>query len=111
MKVRLQLKITVEKFANNHSNGKRHFYKWLSLIEDADWNEPKDMIKTYPCNLLGGGSNRVIFDVGGNGNNSYRIICEYVFCLKLIRLYINWIGTHEEYNALSEHQKRTISNY
>jgi mRNA interferase HigB len=111
MRVRLQLRLTVEKFADNHSNGKNHFYKWLAVIEDADWEEPKDMLKTYAGNLLSNGSNRVIFDIGGNGRNAYRMICEYVFGRKLIRLYVNWIGTHEQYNALTEQQKRTISDY
>lgn len=111
MRVRLQLKLTVEKFADNHSNGKRHFYKWLASIENADWEEPKDMLETYSGNLLGNGSNRIIFDIGGNGSNAYRIICEYMFGRKLVRLYVNWIGTHEEYNSLTPLQKRTISNY
>lgn len=117
MKVRLFRPDTIEEFADHHGNGKKHFIGWLNAIKFADWKEPKDITSTIKGNLLGNGSNRVVFDIGGNSSNSFRIICEYKFdCsyknqVKKIHLYINWIGTHEEYNRLSNEEKRTISNF
>ncbi len=118
MKVRLFLKETIEEFAENHANGKKHFANWLTVIKDVEWEEPNHITASLSGNLLGNGSNRVVFDIGGNGRNAFRLICSYKFRLYYkksdtykVHLYVNWIGTHEEYNALTEEQKITISIY
>ena len=111
MKVRLSRVDTVEDYSKSHSNAGVYFRNWLDAIEEADWEEPADITSAFSGNLLGGGSNRVVFDIGGNGRNSHRMICEYAFGLKLVRLYVNWIGSHERYNALSNKDKLTISVY
>ncbi len=118
MRIRLFREDTVEDFANGHSNGKKLFAAWLTAIKYANWEEPIEITKTAKGNLLGNGCDRVVFDVGGNGKNAFRIICEYKFgCpykkskTKKVHLYVNWIGTHEEYNALTDEQKRIISQF
>lgn len=109
MRVRLLKEKTVRDFAQNHANAEDHFKNWLqTVLKYADWKEPNDITDTVKGNLLGGGSNRVVFDIGGNGPNACRIICEYFFGQKKVHLYVNWIGTHEEYNRLTEPEKRTI---
>jgi len=109
MKVHLVKRITVEKYAGKHSNGKKHFDSFLASIEDGEWTTPQDMLLSYSGNLLN--SKRVVFDVGGNGSNSFRIICEFMFGRKQVHLYVCWIGTHEAYNHLTEEQKITINTY
>lgn len=118
MKVRLFRQDTIEEFAENHANGKKHFKGFLTAIKYADWEEPADITNTVKGNLLGNGSNRVVFDIGGNGSNAFRIICEYKFGLYYkkidvfkVHLYVNWIGTHEAYNKIGEKEKLTISIY
>ncbi len=118
MKVRLFLEATIEDFANHHASGKKLFTAFLTTVKNAEWEEPGDITKTVKGNLLGNSSDRVVFDIGGNSSNSFRIICGYKFgCYYKksesykVHLYVNWIGTHEQYNALTEEQKRTISQY
>ncbi len=111
MKVRLVKQNTIDDFVKIHANGKIHFDTWLFKIKLADWMRPSDIAKTYKSNLLSGSSNRVIFDLGGNSKNSFRMICDYLFGRKYVHLYINWIGTHEEYNQLSEEDKKKIAQY
>ena|ERR1044072_4704131 len=118
MKVRLYLQETIEAFADNHANGKKLFESWFTAINNADWKEPNDITKTAKGNLLGNGSDRVVFDIGGNSSNAFRIICGYKFGLYYkksktykMHLFVNWVGTHEEYNALTDEQKRTINRY
>jgi len=109
MRVRLLTKDPVEDFADNHANGRKHFNKWLIEVKYADWTVPEDLLKTYTGNLLG--NNRVVFDLGGNGRNAFRMICTFIFGRRKVRLYVNWIGTHEEYNSLSAEEKMTVWNY
>ena len=111
MKVRLLRKDTVEDFANAHTNGKIHFEKFLNIFKYAVWLVPLDIVCSYPGNLLGNGSDRVVFDVGGNGRNAFRIICKFAFGRKFVRLYVAWIGTHEEYNRLTLNYKLTVWSF
>jgi mRNA interferase HigB len=111
MRVRLVKGKTVEQYARRHANGRTHFEGWLEAIEYAHWAEPADILRTYRGNLLGGSSARMVFDLGGDGSNSFRIICGYKFGRKYVHLYVKWIGTHERYNHLTNEQKRTISEY
>ncbi len=111
MRVRLIKRTTVDHFAKEHANGKIHFDSWLLIIKFADWLEPADITNSCKGNLIGGSSNRVVFDLGGNGRNSFRIICEYKFGIKYVHLYVNWIGTHEKYNSLTQEDRKTIDRF
>lgn len=65
MKVRLFLQGTIEDFANHHASGKKLFASFLTVIKNAEWEEPGDITKTVKGNLLSNGSDRVVFDIGG----------------------------------------------
>ncbi|MFD2164083.1 type II toxin-antitoxin system HigB family toxin [Paradesertivirga mongoliensis] len=47
--------------------------------------------------LFGKGSNRVIFEIGGN---NFRMICKYVFGAKQAHLSVCWMGTHADYDKI-----------
>jgi len=70
----------------------------------------RDIKRTFPsADLLGNGSNRVVFNIAGN---SYRMICAYVFGQAMVHCYIKWIGTHSEYTKLCEkNEQYTVSSY
>ena len=53
--------------------------------------------------ILGKGSQRAVFNVGGN---NYRIICKYQFGKTRVHLFVCWIGTHAEYNKLCNDERR-----
>lgn len=109
MRVRLIKKTIVVQFAETHANGRTHFYRWLDIIDEADWDEPLHIRASYRADFIG--RNRVIFDIGGNGSNAYRIICHYHFGKRKAHLYVNWIGTHEAYNRLTPHDKLNVLLY
>jgi mRNA interferase HigB len=74
------------------------------LLKQAEWETPGDMAATYgSADLLGKGSNRVVFDIAGN---SYRMICKYHFGVTRVHLYIKWIGTHAEYTKLCDNYEQ-----
>ena len=71
---------------------------------------PMDLISTFAnADLLGKATKRVIFNIGGN---KYRMICTYHFGKKWVHLFVNWIGTHDEYTRLCKLKiQYTISDY
>jgi len=104
MIVRLIKKKTIEDFALQNANSRSSFKLWLSIIKLADWETPDDITATFgSADLLGNGSNRVVFDIGGN---NYRMICKYHFSKTLVHLYIKWIGSHSEYDKLCDKNKQ-----
>ena len=98
MKVHLIKKQAVEDFVAGHADGRRPFENWLSMVKYANWVTPADIQQTFgAADLLGGGHNRVVFNIGGN---KYRIICKYHFGNTKVHLFVCWIGTHGEYDYL-----------
>jgi len=98
MKVRLVKRKTIEDYVQDNARSRSSFRIWLTNLKFADWSEPNDILRTYgSADLLGRGSSRIVFDIGGN---NYRMICKYLFGETKTHLYIKWIGTHAEYSEL-----------
>lgn len=110
MKIHLVKKITIEKYYKEHPASKESFIAWLDRLKKADWNNPGDMHTTFTTvDLLGKGSQRVVFDIGG-GN--FRMICRYGFGENEVHLFICWIGSLSEYDKINKGGKQyTIKLY
>lgn len=110
MKVRLIKRKSIEDFAFKNARSRNSFGIWLTILKQSDWNEPGDIADTYgSADLLGNGSNRVVFDIAGN---NYRMICKYHFGITRLHLYIKWIGTHAEYTKLCDNNEHyTVDIY
>jgi len=110
MKVHLIRKETIESYTKRNAQSRTGFDEWCSKLKYADWEESEDMQATFPSvDLLGNGSSRVVFDIGGN---KYRMIVKYGFGDKEVHLFICWIGTHAEYDKLCKaNEQYTISLY
>ena len=64
----------------------------------TDWNEPNNIISTFnSADILGKGSDRIIFNIGGN---NCKLVCKYHFENMKVHLFVKWIGTHAEYTKL-----------
>lgn len=73
MRVHLIRKETIENYIRLNARSSTSLEDWLAKLSNADWEQPGDIKKTYgSADLLGKGSNKVIFDLGGN---NYRMIC------------------------------------
>ena len=98
MKVNLIKRQTVQNYIDGHAPGRRSFEYWLTSIKYADWNNPEDIQKTFgTADLIGNGSDRIVFDIGGN---NYRLIAKYYFAEVKAHLFVKWIGTHTEYDEI-----------
>lgn len=108
MKVHLIKQTTIEAFVRHSARSRPSFALWLAKVKYADWTIPEDMQYTFAsADLLGGGSNRVVFDIAGN---TYRMICRYAFGEKQVHLFICWIGTHAQYDKLCKEEKQYSIN-
>lgn len=110
MRVHLIKKQSIEEFISKNNQSKLSFEVWYSIIKRADWKTPGDIISTFnSADILGNSSGRVVFNIGGN---RYRIICKYYFGIRMIHLFVKWIGTHAEYSKLCKSGKQyEINNY
>jgi mRNA interferase HigB len=98
MRIHLVRKETIELYCYRNAGSRQPFSEWLSKIKFAGWEIPEDIMKTFPsADLLGRGTCRIIFDIGGN---KYRMIAKFWFDVSKLHLYIKWIGTHAEYTGL-----------
>ena len=110
MKVHLIRKETIEAYAEKNARSKSSFKVWLTVIKFADWQTPEAIKDTFgAADLLGNGTNRVVFDIGGN---NYRMICKYAFGKNQVHLFVCWIGTHAQYDKLCKHNEQyTVNRY
>jgi len=110
MRVHLIKRQTIDDFVYLFENSRTGFDLWLNTLHHADWYNPQDIVKTFAsADILGKGCNRVIFNIGGN---KFRIICKYKFGANRVHLFVCWIGTHADYNALcAKNEQYTISKY
>jgi len=100
MRVHLIKKQSIEDYIKDNSQSRVAFSIWNAIIKDADWVEPSSIIQTFSsADILGNGSERVVFNIGGN---KYRMICKYYFGQNKVHLFIKWIGTHAEYTKLCD---------
>ena len=108
MKVHLIKKQTIENYILANARSKSSFNIWLTAIKYADWTKPEEIKRTFgAADLLGNGSNRVVFDIGGN---NYRMICKYQFGDTQVHLFICWLGSHAEYDELCYINKQYTIN-
>ena len=110
MKVHLIKKRTIWSYTNDHSGAQSGFEIWLRILNEANWDSPNDILKSInSADTLGRGTDRVVFDIGGN---KYRCVCKYVFGKEYVHLFVKWIGTHAEYSKLcKENRQFTISKF
>lgn len=98
MRIHLIKKQSIEDFVTQNQNSRNAFRFWLSIIKRADWDKPEDIVVTFnTADILGKGTNRVVFNIGGN---HYRMICKYHFGKSMVHLFVKWIGNHSEYTKL-----------
>lgn len=65
MRVHLIKRQSIEQFAQAYPASRVPFQEWLSKLRWADWYKPADIKSTFrSADLLGRGSQRVVFDVG-----------------------------------------------
>jgi mRNA interferase HigB len=85
----------LDEFKKKHTNCKIQVDAWINEAEHSNWKSFNDIKLKYPSvSILK--NNTIIFNLKGN---KYRLVTVVVIVAN--RIYIEWIGTHEEYNKLN----------
>ena len=70
---------------------------WVDEVKKANWSQPSDIKAQYrTASILK--NRRVVFNVKGN---EYRLIVAIAYKLQIV--YVKFIGTHREYDAIDAH--------
>jgi mRNA interferase HigB len=92
--VRVFNRSTVRAFADAHADARQPLFAWFAEVEGTSWNGPDDIKTRYPlASFLAG--NRVVFNIKGN---KYRVVVAIKY--EFFAVYIRFIGTHAEYDAI-----------
>lgn len=82
----------LDKFKKKHGDCRKQIDEWIKDVKNSSWQSFNDIKKIYPqASILN--ENTVIFNIKGN---KYRLVTVVVIIAG--RVFIEWIGTHEEYN-------------
>lgn len=110
MRIHLIKERTVFEYIESRPEAKSGLKNWLRIINGSNWSKPSDILKSAnSADIIGKGTNRVVFNIGGNKT---RCICTYSFGSTFVHLFINWLGSHKEYDKIcGEELQYTISIY
>jgi mRNA interferase HigB len=92
-------KRTLQNFWEEHPNSKQQLLSWYQVFDKNDF-ENSNQIKAIFGSADFVGENRVVFNICGN---HYRLIVKINYLTKIV--YIRFVGTHKEYDAITEIKK------
>ncbi|MDF3837955.1 type II toxin-antitoxin system HigB family toxin [Cupriavidus basilensis] len=79
-------------FCEQHPAARQPLLAWHEEAIQARWSTPQDIKDRYASASFVG-SNRVVFNIGGN---KYRLIVAVAYRVGVV--YVKFIGTHAEYD-------------
>ncbi len=92
--MRIVTRRTLREFWQRHPDARQPLLDWYKVVERADWEAPRRVRERYPnASIIAG--NRVVFNIKGN---TYRLVVKVNYAYRMV--YIRFIGTHAEYNAI-----------
>ena len=96
--MRIIAKKPLRAFWERHTDAEQVLKAWYHDAKQANWKSPHDIRQTYAtASILP--NNRVVFNVRGN---HYRLVVAINYDFGIV--YIRFIGTHNEYNAVNAEQ-------
>lgn len=85
---------TIRQFYARHPEAEPALKAWTQEARNASWKSPQDIKNRYSsASFLG--SNRVVFNLKGN---EYRLVVSVAYRFEAV--YIKFIGTHAQYDAI-----------
>jgi mRNA interferase HigB len=92
--MRIVAKKNLLAFSETHATARQSLLAWHEEAAKAVWASPQDIKDRYASASFVG-HNRVVFNIQGN---AYRLIVAVAYRIGVV--YIKFIGTHAEYDAI-----------
>jgi mRNA interferase HigB len=86
---------TLKIYSQKNKEAEQSLLSWYEEAYKANWKNPNEL-KTQIRNASVISDKRVVFNIHGN---KYRLIVDIEYRLQII--FIVWIGTHKEYDAIN----------
>ena len=100
--MRIVAKKALVAFYTQHADAKVALEDWYEKAESAEWENFAQLRMTF-ASADSVGNKRVVFNIKGN---DYRLVAIVLFKTKMV--YVRFIGTHPEYDRLTEEQIKKI---
>lgn len=100
--MRVISKRTLVEYYTKHADAKIALEVWYKKVKQLEWNNFSDLRRAFGSadNV---GNKRVVFNIKGN---DYRLVAIVQYDLK--RVFVRFIGTHSEYDRLTEEMIKQI---
>ncbi|MCL2345547.1 MAG: type II toxin-antitoxin system HigB family toxin [Desulfobulbus sp.] len=86
---------TLRDYWIKHPDAERPLRAWVGEVGQSEWRSPADVKAQFRnASILPG--RRIIFNIKGN---DYRLVVAVAYTITTV--YIKFIGTHEEYDAIN----------
>jgi mRNA interferase HigB len=92
--VRIIARRALREFWERHPDAEQSLRAWYHDARQADWRTPADVKRVYATASVVG-SNRVVFNIGGN---KYRLVVAINYPFRIC--YIRFLGTHRAYDRV-----------
>jgi mRNA interferase HigB len=92
--VRIIARRALREFWERHPDAEQSLRAWYHDARQADWRTPADVKSVYATASVVG-SNRVVFNIGGN---KYRLVVAINYPFRIC--YIRFLGTHRAYDRV-----------
>lgn len=100
--MRIVAKKTIVAFYTWHADAKVALEDWYEKVESAEWENFAQLRMSF-ASADHVGNKRIVFNIRGN---EYRLVAIVLFKVKIV--YVRFIGTHQDYDKLSEEQIKQI---
>lgn len=100
--MRIVAKKTIVAFYTRHADARVALEDWYEKVEAAE-RENYAQLRMAFSSADHVGNKRIVFNIKGN---DYRLVAIVLFKIK--KVYVRFIGTHQEYDKLSEEQIKQI---
>lgn len=100
--MRIVAKKTIVAFYTRHADAKVALEDWYEKVEAAEWENFAQLRMAFSSADLVG-NKRIVFNMKGY---DYRLVAIVLFKVK--RVYVRFIGTHQEYDKITEEQIKQI---
>ncbi len=71
---------------------------WYDVVKSSNFHNPQEVIAVFnTADYVG--NNRIVFNIA---RNKYRLIAKFEFHPKVQLVFVKFIGTHKEYEAISD---------